>query len=85
MVSPPLDYNVKNAASIAGYPVADHPGFPDGGGRLPHRWGSQPIIWSNFSRKLHENERNWTQKGCMHLDPHRSTNGICHIRVIFHT
>ena len=35
--------------------------FPDGGANL--RKGCQPIIWpnSNFSRKLHENKRNWTQ------------------------
>ena len=38
--------------------VAD-PGFPSGGGgaRQP-----QPIIWPNFSWKLHENERNWTKR-----------------------
>ena len=28
----------------------------------PLRWGRQPIIWPNFPRKLHENERNWTQE-----------------------
>ena len=26
-------------------------------------WGHQTIIWPNFSHNLHENERNWTQKG----------------------
>ena len=25
--------------------------------------GHQPIIWPNFSLKLHENERNWTEEG----------------------
>ena len=32
-------------------------------GRQPQRWGCQPIIWLFFSRKLLENERNWTQRG----------------------
>ena len=25
--------------------------------------GQKPIIWQDFCRKLHENERNWTKKG----------------------
>ena len=43
MVAPPLDYNEKNAASIAGHPVAD-PEFSKRG-RYPHKWVCQPIIW----------------------------------------
>ena len=32
-------------------------------GRQPPRWRHQPIIWSKFSQKLHENERIWIQGG----------------------
>ena len=40
--------------------VAD-PGFPR---RAPaSKVGGQPIILPNFYRKLHENERIWTQRG----------------------
>ena len=43
------------------------PGIPTRGGgggcgQKPPRWGRQPIIWPNFHRKLHENERIWTQR-----------------------
>ena len=48
------------------YAVAD-PEFPrwEGGGgvRQPQTWRQKPIFWSNFPRKLHENERNWTRGG----------------------
>ena len=43
--------------------------YLSGGSRISQRrgrqlpmWGHQPIIWSKFSRKLHENERIWTQR-----------------------
>ena len=36
-------------------------------GCKPTRCGCQLIIWPIFFWKLHENERNWTQKGEMHL------------------
>ena len=53
--------------------------FPDGG-RQSQRWGSQPIIWPNVARKLHENERNWTQRGREHASlappPPRSANDL---------
>ena len=39
--------------------VAD-PGFPRWGGQ-PLSLDRKPIIWQNFCRKLHENERNWTE------------------------
>ena len=40
-----------------------------GGRQLPW-WGRQPITWPNFYRKLHENERIWTERGtCIPLDP----------------
>ena len=45
--------------------------FPDGGANPPG-WGCQPIIWPNFPRKLHENERNWTQ-GCRGSQTRQST------------
>ena len=38
-------------------------------GRQPPRWRRQPIIWSQFSPKLHENERIWTQRGGASLAP----------------
>ena len=34
---------------------------PDGG-RHPLSLGGKTIIWQDFCRKLHENERNWTQR-----------------------
>ena len=36
--------------------------FPDGGRQLLRR-GRKPIIWHYFCQKLHENERNWTERG----------------------
>ena len=38
------------------------PGFPDGE-HQPLDMGQKPIIWQDISRKLHENERIWTEKG----------------------
>ena len=49
-------------------PVAD-PGFPSRGGRQLPRWGRKPINWRNLFRKLHENERIWTQRGRASLAP----------------
>ena len=46
--------------------VAD-PEFPRRGG--DPKMGVKPITFLNFSQKLHENERNWTQRG-----------GMCHWR-----
>ena len=48
-----------------------------GGSRISQRgipwiWAKKPIIWQNFYRKLHENERNWTGRGgasLPNLDP----------------
>ena len=37
--------------------------FPGGGGANFQGGGYKPIIWPNFYRKLHENERIWTEKG----------------------
>ena len=37
--------------------------FPDGGGAPTSWWGRQAIISPNFYRKLHENERIWTERG----------------------
>ena len=38
------------------YPVV-HPGF------LRQGWGPKPIIWQGFCEKLHENVRNWAERG----------------------
>ena len=38
------------------YPVV-HPGFPRQG------WGPKLIIWQGFCEKLHENVRNWAERG----------------------
>ena len=48
---------------MEGHPVADQGFFSRGGGSQLPRWGRQPIIWPNFYRKLHENERIWTKRG----------------------
>ena len=37
--------------------------FSDGGGGQPLSVGRKHIIWQFFSRKLHENEKNWTERG----------------------
>ena len=39
------------------------PEFPRWAGRQPLVWGQKPIIWQDFCQKLHENERNWIEKG----------------------
>ena len=39
------------------------PKFLTQAGAQTPKVGRQPIIWSNFPRKLNENERNWTQRG----------------------
>ena len=50
--------------------------YPDGG-RQRLNLGQKPIIWQDFCRKLHENERNWTERGGgMSLPPFESTNVI---------
>ena len=42
----------------AQWPIQD---FPREGGVLPSIEGlHQPIVWQNFGRKLHEDERIWT-------------------------
>ena len=55
-------------------------GFPRGGGANPQSGGRQPIIWSIISRKLHENERIWTQRGARPwrppLDPPMENNKL---------
>ena len=38
------------------------PGFPRRGRQLMVL-GHKPIIWQDFWQKLHENERNWTERG----------------------
>ena len=47
--------------------VADQ-GFPKRG-RQPLYLGQKPIIWQDFCRKLHENERNWTERSRNHESP----------------
>ena len=41
--------------------------FSDGE-RQPLSLGRKPIIWQNIHRKLHENERNWTEVGIRQND-----------------
>ena len=56
--------------------------FPDDG-RQPPGWGHQPIILTNYSRKLHDNERNWTQKRGGGVRPWRSPSDptmMCEVR-----
>ena len=47
--------------------------FPDAG-RQPLNWGAKPLTWQDLCRKLHENERNWTEKGAASLAPPGSAN-----------
>ena len=49
--------------NITKWRIQDFPGLGGRGGlRQSPRLGCQPIIWPNFSEKLHKNERNWTQR-----------------------
>ena len=48
----------------------------NGGSRISFGWrcqlqrrGQKAIIWPILSRKLHENERNWTERGRLSLAP----------------
>ena len=50
------------------------PGFPRLGGANPEG-GVQIFYWSKISRKLHENERIWTQRVVSLAPPLRSANG----------
>ena len=42
-------------------------GFPRGG--TNPEMGAPTYFFGDFFRKLHEIEKNWTQKGCMSLAP----------------
>ena len=45
-------------------PIHDFPdGSGGGGGYQPHSWGWKYIILQFFFQKLHENDRNWTERG----------------------
>ena len=54
-----LDPPLRSKDDLKMPPSVADSGFPRPGHQPPRR-GRQPIIWPNFSRKLHENERNWT-------------------------
>ena len=53
--------------------VAD-PGFPRRGRQAP-RWGAN-LLFDQFFPKLHEHERNWTQRGACPWRPLRSANAV---------
>ena len=64
-----------NNANIAYYEktrslklAVSDPAFSTGGGRGGLNLGKKPFICQDFCKKLHENERNWTQ-GRSPLDP----------------
>ena len=66
---PDISFNTENRRPL---PEAD-PGFP-------RRWtptpelGTKSITWQDLCRKLHENERNWTERGRASLAPPGSVN-----------
>ena len=66
---PDISFNTDNRRPL---PEAD-PGFP-------RRWtptpelGTKSITWQDLCRKLHENERNWTERGRASLAPPGSVN-----------
>ena len=43
--------------------------FTDVGARQPPRWDHQPIIWSIFFQKMHENFKKLDLEGCASLAP----------------
>ena len=43
--------------------------FSDGGRVLTSEFGVKNIIWQDFCQKLHENERNWTERRRASLAP----------------
>ena len=62
--------------------VAD-PGFPRGGGANPKGRGAPAYYLANFSRKLHENEEIWGQRGGrVPRAPLRSATAVIVERVI---
>ena len=44
------------------------------------RWGRHTIIWPNFPRKWHKNERNWTESGFPGTPALRSTNAVTYVK-----
>ena len=56
---PPPGRHTPGQLNLATESVADS-GFPRRGRVPTPGFGQTPIIWSDFYRKLHENERNWS-------------------------
>ena len=51
-----------------------YPGFPRWV-RQPKKWGCEHITWPNVCRKLHENERNWTEREALNPSAPLGSNG----------
>ena len=51
------------------------PGSPRRGCQS-QRWGRQPVIWPFFPRKLHENERDWTERGMRPWRPSLGSDNV---------
>ena len=82
----------KNWCSILICTVSHHTtrvnALASGGSRIsqmrgaPTPEGKNPIIWQYFCWQLHQNERNWTERGHASLAPpcHGSANDVLHNR-----
>ena len=68
--------SLPNTSHISSYSVAG-PRFPRRGGGAPTPEGAQTLYLTNFSQKLHENEKKLAQRGGWRpCTPARSANGI---------
>ena len=57
-----------NVARIVGSQRVADPRLSDGGAPIP-RGGANLLFSQPFPKKLHENERNWTERGVTHPLP----------------
>ena len=58
-----LLFSVSSNSSFSTQFTGTDPKFPDRGGTPTPGFRAKPIIWQDFSQKLHENKRNWTGGG----------------------
>ena len=69
-----IPYTSRNRPDIS-FNTENRRPLPEVDPEFPRRWtptpelGTKSITWQDLCRKLHENERNWTEKGRASLAP----------------